>query len=98
MNVVREDVGRPATGNDEQIALRISKEDVARAARLQGVLAPPGVAVNRSDVLRAALRRGLEALEADHAGAIAATMAHHKRVRDVIESSVASKTKKPRRS
>jgi hypothetical protein len=56
-------VGRPSTGNDEQIALRITKDDLARAASLQGVLAPPGVAVNRSDVLRAAIHRGLDVLE-----------------------------------
>lgn len=67
MNVVREGVGRPPTGNDEQIAIRVSKDDLARAERLQDRLAPPGVSVNRSDVLRAALRRGLDVLESEHA-------------------------------
>jgi hypothetical protein len=55
--------GRPATANEKQLSLRVSRTDLDRAERLQGVLAPSGVVVTRSDVLRAALRRGFEAIE-----------------------------------
>jgi len=67
MSVLQGGVPRPPSGNDEQIALRLPKEWTARADRLRdrGVIAKPGVGVTRSDVLRAAIARGLEALEAD---------------------------------
>ena len=49
------------SGNDEQVALRLPKEWTERADRLResGVIAAPGVGVTRSDVLRAAISRGL---------------------------------------
>jgi predicted DNA-binding protein len=56
-------VPRPPSGNDEQIAIRLPKEWLARADKLSDFIAKPGVGVTRSDVLRAALARGLDALE-----------------------------------
>ena len=55
------------SGNDEQVALRLPKEWTERADRLResGVIAAPGVGVTRSDVLRAAISRGLDALETE---------------------------------
>jgi hypothetical protein len=60
-------VPRPKSGNDESIALRLPKEWIERSDRLRerGVVADRGVAVTRSDVLRAAIVRGLDALEAE---------------------------------
>jgi hypothetical protein len=67
MNLVRVDaVGRPKTENEELVTLRLSPEDLVRADRLRGLLVP-SVPLTRSDALRAALRRGLDALEAEHA-------------------------------
>jgi Arc/MetJ-type ribon-helix-helix transcriptional regulator len=56
-------MGRPATENDQQIAIRLPAEWLARADKLIPALTTPGLAVSRSDVLRAALARGLDALE-----------------------------------
>jgi hypothetical protein len=63
MSVVEVGVARPPSGNDEQIAIRLPKEWLARADKLSDFIAKPGVGVTRSDVLRAALARGLDALE-----------------------------------
>jgi hypothetical protein len=51
------------TAKGEQVALRLSSELLDRAVALQGQLVP-GVELTRSDVLRAALARGLAELEA----------------------------------
>jgi hypothetical protein len=51
------------TAKGEQVALRLSSELLDRAVALQGRLVP-GVELTRSDVLRAALARGLAELEA----------------------------------
>jgi hypothetical protein len=51
------------TAKGEQVALRLSSEMLDRAVALQGRLVP-GVELTRSDVLRAALARGLAELEA----------------------------------
>lgn len=56
-------VPRKPSENDEQIALRLPQEWLTRADALRDVIAKPGVGVTRSDVLRAALARGLQALE-----------------------------------
>jgi len=56
---------RQKSGNDEQVALRLPKDwtDRADSLRDRGVVAERGVVVTRSDVLRAAIARGLDALE-----------------------------------
>lgn len=63
--VQAQSVARPPSGNDEQIALRLPAEWIERADRLResSVLAKEGVGVTRSDVLRAAIARGLASLE-----------------------------------
>ncbi len=53
------------TSKTTQVALRMPKEWIPRADRLAGVLGRPGMDVGRSDVLRMALARGFEALEAE---------------------------------
>lgn len=67
MQVVEGGVPRPKSGNDEQVALRLPKAWTERADKLRerGVVAETGVGVTRLDVLRAAIARGLEALEAE---------------------------------
>jgi hypothetical protein len=63
-------VPRPSTGNDSSVALRLPEAWLARAEALRDFLASklgPGGELTRSDVLRAALARGLEALEAERA-------------------------------
>jgi hypothetical protein len=54
---------RPKTDNDQQIAIRVPKEWLDRAQALVPHLASPGISVTRTDVIRVALLRGLEALE-----------------------------------
>jgi hypothetical protein len=56
-------MGRPATENDQQIAIRLPAEWLMRADKLIPALSTAGVTVSRSDVLRAALARGLDAME-----------------------------------
>jgi hypothetical protein len=65
MNVLTErSVGRAKTDNTEQIVVRVP---AALRERLEGLiprLAQPGVSVTLTDVVRAALMRGADALEA----------------------------------
>ena len=64
------------TSKTIQITLRIQKDWPTRADRLAPLLARPGMAVGRSDVLRMAIARGFEALEAEHGlGAVADVVA-----------------------
>lgn len=61
-------VPRPSSGNDSATALRLPDAWLRRAEALRDFLGSklgPGGEVTRSDVLRAALARGLEALEAE---------------------------------
>ncbi len=61
-------VPRPSSGNDSATALRLPDAWLQRAEALRAFLGAklgPGGEVTRSDVLRAALARGLEALEAE---------------------------------
>lgn len=55
------------TGKTTQIAIRIDDDVVARVDALVEKLSPPGMSIARSEVLRAALQRGVESLEAEHA-------------------------------
>lgn len=56
---------RPKTDNDQQIALRVPKRLLARATALIPHVAPRGVMITRTDVIRIALLLGIEALEAE---------------------------------
>ncbi len=61
-------MGRPATDNDSQLAIRVPGDWLTRADALAPLVARPGILVTRSDVLRAAMARGLDALEAERKG------------------------------
>jgi hypothetical protein len=56
---------RPPSENTTQIALRIPDDWIARADALIPWITRPGISATRTDVLRAAIARGLDALEAD---------------------------------
>jgi hypothetical protein len=58
-------MARPSRGNDTQVALRLPAGWIARADALTEPLSRPGIPVSRADVLRAALTRGLDAMEAE---------------------------------
>jgi hypothetical protein len=63
-------VPRPASGNDSSVALRLPEAWLHQAEALREFLASklgPGGELTRSDVLRAAIARGLEAIEAERA-------------------------------
>lgn len=60
------DVGRAKTANTEQLVVRVAPDLRERLEALIPKLAPPGVTITLTDVLRAALIRGVETLEADH--------------------------------
>jgi hypothetical protein len=67
MNVVPERVGRPKTENTDQLVVRVPPELRSRLKALVPVLATAGVSVTLTDVARAALLRGVKALEDEHA-------------------------------
>ena len=59
-------VPRAPSGNDSAVAIRVPDAWLKRADDLRSFLASrPGIELTRSDILRAALARGLEALEAE---------------------------------
>jgi hypothetical protein len=58
-------VGRPKTANTRQIVVRVTPEMWERLSALVPVVARPGIAATVSDVVRAALEEGVNALEAD---------------------------------
>jgi hypothetical protein len=65
MNVVAtRDVGRPKTENTEQLVVRVPKSLRDRLEALIPRLAQPGVSITLTDAVRAALVRGVDALEA----------------------------------
>jgi hypothetical protein len=58
-------VPRPKSGNDDQVSINLPpswKEDAERLAR---AMSRPGMVITRADVLRMALRMGLDALDAE---------------------------------
>lgn len=68
MNVVASrNVGRTKTENTEQLVVRVPKALRDRLEALIPHLAQPGVSITMTDVVRAALMRGVDALEASHA-------------------------------
>ena len=65
MNVVAErGVGRTKTENTEQLVVRVPKALRDRLEALIPHLSQPGVSITMTDVVRAALMRGVDALEA----------------------------------
>jgi predicted DNA-binding protein len=60
------DVGRAKTTNTEQLVVRVPPELRERLQALIPHLAPPGVSITMTDVVRAALIHGVDALEAKH--------------------------------
>jgi hypothetical protein len=81
MNVVAEkSVGRPKTENTEQLVVRVPKALRDRLEALIPHLAQPGVSITLTDVARAALMRGVDALEESRA-AVAETLSRHKSAR-----------------
>jgi hypothetical protein len=67
MREVPSGVARPPSENSSQIAIRLPEEWLTRADALAPWITRPGIAATRSDVLRAAIARGLESLEAERA-------------------------------
>lgn len=65
MTVVHAGMPRPPSANDTQIAIRLPNDWIDRADALVPLVSRPGITVTRSDVLRAALAKGLDALEAE---------------------------------
>ncbi len=62
---VTRDVPRKPSGNDVQRAIRVPEDWIGRANALIPWIAEPGISVTTTDVLRACIRRGLEAYEAE---------------------------------
>lgn len=56
-------VPRPRSSNDARLNLLVPGEWLDEAAELAPVLAEPGATLARADVLRMALRRGLDELQ-----------------------------------
>jgi hypothetical protein len=65
------EVGRPKTENTEQLVVRVPEALRDRLEALIPQLAPAGVSITLTDVVRAALLQGVEALEMKHAAATA---------------------------
>lgn len=58
-------VPRPRSGNDTKLNLLLPGEWLDDAQALAAKLSRPGVTMTRADVLRDAIRRGLDAIEAE---------------------------------
>lgn len=65
MNDVSSGMPRPPSENATQIAIRIPDEWLKRADALIPLITRPGISATRTDVVRAALARGLDVLEAE---------------------------------
>jgi hypothetical protein len=57
---------RPKSENDRQVTLLLPREAVELADALATRMAPPGARLTRTDALRAAVLRGLQALDSEH--------------------------------
>jgi hypothetical protein len=55
-------VSRPASENVFQVAFKIPKVWIKKADKIAELMSRPGIKTTRTDALRAALIRGLEAL------------------------------------
>jgi len=58
-------MARPTSDNVFQVAFKVPETWINRADKTAGLMSRPGITTTRTDVLRAALIRGLEALEAE---------------------------------
>ena len=58
---------RPPSENTFQVTFKIPDAWVAQADEVAAAMSHPGVTLTRTDAMRAALARGLEALHAEHA-------------------------------
>ncbi|MFI5301352.1 MAG: hypothetical protein ACHREM_24975 [Polyangiales bacterium] len=67
MTQVSTGMPRAKSENDTQIALKLPADWLARADALIAWVSRPGMGTTRTDVVRAAFVRGLEALEAERA-------------------------------
>jgi hypothetical protein len=56
---------RPKSEKDSQVTIVLAGEWLDEAQRLAEAKSEPGMAVTRADVLRMAIRRGLDALQAE---------------------------------
>ena len=57
---------RPKSPNVVQVTVLVSEDVSDRAEALGERMAPAGVTLSRAEVLRAAILRGLDALEGEH--------------------------------
>lgn len=60
---------RPKSANVVQVTVLIPEDAADRASALTGRLGMPGVSLTRAEVLRVAILRGLDVLEAEHPAA-----------------------------
>jgi hypothetical protein len=58
-------VPRPKSGNDDQVSINLPTLWKDDAERLAQAMSRPGMVITRADVLRTALRMGLDALDAE---------------------------------
>jgi hypothetical protein len=68
MSVIHKDMPRKPSENTSQVALRLPEAWLDRCDALAPALSIPGITATRTDVLRAAIARGLDELEADASG------------------------------
>ena len=59
-------MGRPPKDDMEQVSLRVPRVAIARAMTLAEHMAARGFSADRASVLRAAIGRGLDVLEAEY--------------------------------
>jgi predicted transcriptional regulator len=57
---------RPPSENTFQITFKVPDEWIEKADALATAMSRPGLTITRTDALRQALARGLEALHAEH--------------------------------
>jgi hypothetical protein len=57
---------RPKGPNDTPISVNVPGDWAEELEKLASAMSQPGIAITKADVHRAALRRGLDALAAEH--------------------------------
>lgn len=57
---------KPKGPNDQQLSVNVPSAWVDEIEQLAEAMSQPGIAITKADVHRAALRRGLDALKAEH--------------------------------